>query len=62
MGVKIAGHLIYLQSIFAILKLEISSLMTLIFSLFQTWILQTTAVRKIQIIKLGILNWKITKI
>ena len=32
---------IYLHLIFAILQFEISSLMNLIFSLFQTWILQT---------------------
>ena len=40
---------IYLHSIFEILHFEISSLMNLIFSLFQTWILQARASRKIQI-------------
>ena len=57
----------YLHSIFAILQFEISSLMNLIFSLFQTWISQATAGRKIQFkleikiqfIKLYILNWRI---
>ena len=39
-------------SIYAILQFEISSLMNLIFSLVQTWILQATANRKIQF-KLG---------
>ena len=34
--------------VFAILQFEISSLMNLIFILFQTWILQATAGRKIQ--------------
>jgi len=43
---------IYLHSIFAIYQFEISSLMNLIFSLFQTGILQATAGRKIQF-KLG---------
>ena len=43
---------IYLHLIFAILQFEISSLMNWIFSLFQTWILQATAGRKIQF-KLG---------
>ena len=42
---------IYLHLIFAILQLEISSLMNFIFSLFQTWILQAAG-RKIQF-KLG---------
>ena len=54
--IKILGYeafpLIYLQLIFAILQFEISSLTNLIFSLFQTWILQATADRKIQF-KLG---------
>ena len=40
----------YLLLIFVILLFEISSLMNLIFSLFQTWILQTTAGRKIQFV------------
>ena len=40
--------LIYLHLIFAILLFEMSSLMNWIFSLFQTWILQATAGRKIQ--------------
>ena len=44
--------LIYLHSIFEILQFETSSLMNLIFSLFQTLILQATAGRKIQF-KLG---------
>ena len=43
---------IYLHSIFVILQFEISSLKNRIFSLFQTWILQATAGRKIQF-KLG---------
>ena len=43
---------IYLHLIFAILQFEISSLMNWIFSLFQTWILQATAGKKIQF-KLG---------
>ena len=43
---------IYLNWIFTILQFEISSLMNWIFSLFQTWILQATAGRKIQF-KLG---------
>ena len=42
----------YNNSIFVILQSEISSLKNLIFSLFQTGILQTTAGRKIQF-KLG---------
>ena len=60
---------IYLLLIFAILQFEISSLMNLIFSLFQTWILQTTAggkiqfkLEKIQFIKLNISNWRIAKL
>ena len=44
--------LIYLHLIFAIIQLEISNWMNLIFILFQTWILQATACRKIQF-KLG---------
>ena len=47
---------IYLYLIFAILQFEISSLMNLIFSLLQTWILQTTEGRKIQS-KLTSLVW-----
>ena len=47
--------LIYLHSIFEILQFETSSLMNLIFSLFQTWILQATAGRKIGF-KLNISN------
>ena len=43
---------IYLNSIFAIFQFKISSLTNLIFTLFQTWILQATAGRKIQF-KLG---------
>ena len=43
---------IHLHLIFAILQIEISSLMNLIFSLFPTEILQATAGRKIQF-KLG---------
>ena len=43
---------LYLHYIFAILQFEISSLMNLIFSLFQTWILQATSGRRIQF-KLG---------
>ena len=39
---------IYLHLIFAILQFEISSSMNFIFSLFQIWILQATADRKIQ--------------
>ena len=39
---------IYLHLIFAILQFEVSSLMNLIFSLFQTWILQATFGRKTQ--------------
>ena len=42
--------IICLHSIFVILQFEISSLMNWIFSLFQTWILQATAGRKIQFI------------
>ena len=51
-----------------ILQFEISSLMNLIFSLFQTWILQTTAEKfssnqeKIQSNKLDNSNWRIAKI
>ena len=41
-----------LHLIFVILQFEISSLMNLIFGLFQTWILQATTGRKIQF-KLG---------
>ena len=44
--------LIYLNSIFAIFQFKISSLTNLFFTLFQTWILQATAGRKIQF-KLG---------
>ena len=40
---------IYLHSIFAILHFEISHLMNLMFSLFQTGILQATAGQKIQL-------------
>ena len=43
---------IYLYLIFLILQFEISCLMNLIFSIFQTWILQATAGRIIQF-KLG---------
>ena len=43
---------IYLNSIFAIFQVKISSLTNLIFTLFQTWILQATAGRKMQF-KLG---------
>ena len=43
---------IYLNLIFTILQFEISSLINWIFSLFQTWILQAIAGRKIQF-KLG---------
>ena len=39
---------IYLHLIFAILQFEISSLMIFIFGLFQIWILEATADRKIQ--------------
>ena len=39
---------IYLHLIFTISQFEISSLMNLITSQFQTWILQATADRKIQ--------------
>ena len=65
---------IYLHSIFAIFQFEISSLTNLIFSIFQTWILQATAGRKIQFkpdlvqtgkkiqfVKLDISNWRIAK-
>ena len=45
-------YYIYLHSIFEKLQFEISSLLNWIFSLFQTWILQATAGRKIQF-KLG---------
>ena len=61
---------IYLHMIFEKLQFEISSLMNWIFSLFQTWILQATAGRKlkfklgkkIQFIKLYISNKRIAKI
>ena len=43
---------IYLDFIFKILQFEISSLMNLIYSLFQTWILEAKAGRNIQF-KLG---------
>ena len=43
---------IFLHLIFIILQFETSSLMNWLFSLFQTWILQATAGRKIQF-KLG---------
>jgi hypothetical protein len=60
---------IYLLLIFANLQFEILSLMNLIFSLFQTCVLQVTAFRKIQFklgkkfqfIKLNISNWRIEK-
>ena len=39
---------IYLHWIFAKFQFDSSSLMNLIFSIFQTWILQTTASRKMQ--------------
>ena len=64
---------IYLDSIFAIFLFEISSWTNWIFSIFQTWILQATAGRKLKF-KLGknpvhqtgrtadISDWRITKI
>ena len=61
-GVALGIPLIYLHSIFATLQFEISSFMNLIFSLFQNWILQATAGRKIQFIKLDISNWRVAKI
>ena len=61
---------IYLYSIFAFLQFEISNLMNWIFILFQTWILQATGGKKIQLklerkkiqfIRLDISNLRIAK-
>ena len=55
---------IYLHLIFAILQFELFSLTDMIFSLFQTWILQVAAKnpvqtrKNIQFIKLEISNWR----
>ena len=57
----------FLHCIFSILQFEISSSMNLIFSLFQTWILQaekssSNKLGEKQFIKLNISNWRIAKI